>query len=41
MKVATDAFTRTAMAAFQPKCTSMKALSHCQVCATISTGGAA
>jgi hypothetical protein len=33
--------TSTASVAFQPKWEAMKALSHCQVEATISTGGAA
>ena len=35
------ALTATATAAFQPKCVSMKAMSHCHTPATISTGGAA
>ena len=35
------ALTSTAITAFQPKVAAMKALSHCQVSATISTGGAA
>ena len=35
------ALTTTAIAAFQPKVASMKALSQSQVAATISTGGAA
>ena len=35
------ALTTAAIAAFQPNWSSMKALSHCQVVATISTGGAA
>ena len=39
--VTTVALISTAMADFQPKWASMWALSHCQVPATISTGGAA
>ena len=41
MKVTPTALTTTAIAAFQPKVVSMKARSHFQVSATISTGGAA
>ncbi len=40
-RVASVALMHTAIAAFQPKVASMKAESHCQVAATISTGGAA
>src|SRR6478609_3773557 len=40
-QVASVAFTTVAIAAFQPNWESIQALSHCQVVATISTGGAA
>ena len=39
--VTSTVFTVTASAAFQPKVLSMKAVSHPQAWATISTGGAA
>jgi hypothetical protein len=38
--VPASALTITASAAFQPKVENMKAVSHCQVAATIRTGGA-
>ena len=40
-RVRAVAFTTTASAALQPKVCSMKLRSHCQVAATINTGGAA
>src|SRR6185436_84838 len=40
-KVAKVAFTSVAIVAFHPNWESIQALSHCQVAATISTGGAA